>query len=130
MAEYFGTFDGIQRDELAAGGVIPESIWNANVGASPAIPPRMLLAADSPTAVFAPVSNASDASKVLVIARDNFVADDAHTVTQAYASGTFHREKIILGGTSSLTTEPFEDQLRKSNIHLRSLKDMFGHEKY
>ncbi|MBR1645174.1 MAG: hypothetical protein IJ774_05475 [Selenomonadaceae bacterium] len=128
--EYFGTFDGIQRDELAAGGVIPESIWNVNVGASAAIQRGMLLAADTPTAVFAPVSNVSDASKVLVIARDNFVSDADHTVTQAYASGTFHREKIILGGTSALTTEPFEDQLRKSNIHLRSLKDMFGHVDY
>ena len=104
MAEYFGTFDGIQRG--------------------------MLLASDTPTGTYAPVSNASDASKVLVIARDNFTADADHTVTQAYASGAFHREKIILGGTSSLTIEPFEDQLRKSNIHLRSLKDMFGHEKY
>ena len=128
--EYFGTFDGIQRDELAAGGVIPESIWNVNVGASAAIQRGMLLASDTPAGTYAPVSGTSDASKVLVIARDNFVADDAHTVTQAYASGTFHREKIILGGTSALTIEPFEDQLRKSNIHLRSLKDMFGHEKY
>ena len=127
MAEYFATFDGIQRDELAGGtdGSF-QTIWNVNVGASAAIERGMLLAADKPTGEFKLVSDASDASKVLVVARDNFTADETHTVTQAYASGKFNRERIILGGTSALTIEPFEDQLRKSNIHLTSIKDIFG----
>ena len=127
MAEDFATFDGIQRDELSGGtdGSF-QTIWNVNVGASAAIERGMLLAADKPTGEFKLVSDASDASKVLVVARDNFTADETHTVTQAYASGKFNRERIILGGTSALTIEPFEDQLRKSNIHLTSIKDIFG----
>lgn len=132
MAEYFGTFDGIQRDELSGGtdGSF-QTIWNINVGASAAIKRGMLLASDTPTGEFKLVSDASDASKVLVIARDNFTADaDGHTVTQAYASGKFNRERIILGGTSALTLEPFEDQLRKSNIHVTSIQDKFGKVKY
>ena len=131
MAEYFGTFDGIQRDELSGGtdGSF-QTIWNINVGASAAIKRGMLLCADTPTATFDLVSSANDASKVLVIARDNFTADTGeHCVTQAYASGKFNREKIILGGTSSLTVDVFEDALRKSNLHLTSIKDVFGHVK-
>ena len=127
MAEYFATFDGIQRDELAGGtdGSF-QTIWNVNVGASAAIERGMLLAADKPTGEFKLVSDASDASKVLVVARDNFTADETHTVTQAYASGKFNRERIKLGGTSALTLEPFEDAMRKSNLHLTSIKDIFG----
>lgn len=127
MAEYFATFDGIVRDELAGGtdGSF-QTIWNVNVGMSAAIERGMLLAADTPTGEFKLVSDASDAAKVLVVARDNFTADKEHTVTQAYASGKFNRERIIIGGTSALTIEPFEDQLRKSNIHLTSIKDIYG----
>ena len=127
MAEYFGTFDGITRDELSGGtdGSF-QTIWNVNVGASAAIKRGMLLASDTPTGEFKLVSQVSDAAKVLVIARDDFTADEYHKVTQAYASGKFNRERIILGGTSALTIEPFEDQLRKSNIHVTSIKDIFG----
>ena len=127
MAEYFATFDGIQRDELSGGtdGSF-QTIWNVNVGMSAAIERGMLLAADTPTGEFKLVSDASDASKVLVVARDNFTADKEHTVTQAYAAGKFNRERIILGGTSALTTEPFEDALRKSDIYLTSIKDIYG----
>ena len=125
MAEYFGTFDGIKRDELSGGLEEPQEIWNINVGASAAIKRGMLLGASAPTAVFDLVSSAADASKVLVIARDNFVADADHKVTQAYASGKFNRERIIVGGSSALTLEPFEDALRKSNIRVMSIQDKF-----
>lgn len=127
MSEYFATFDGIKRDELS-GGVdgIPQSIWNVNVGASAVIKRGMLLAGDTATGEFKPVSSADDADKVLVIARDNFTADAEHRVTQVYASGKFNRERIIVGGTSALTLEPFEDQMRKSNLHVTSIKDIFG----
>lgn len=125
MAEYFGTFDGIVRDELSGGLEEPQEIWNINVGASAAIKRGMLLGASAPTAVFDLVSSAADASKVLVIARDNFVADADHKVTQAYASGKFNRERIIVGGSSALTLEPFEDALRKSNIRVTSIQDKF-----
>ena len=125
MAEYFGTFDGIKRDELSGGLEEPQEIWNINVGASAAIKRGMLLGASAPTAVFDLVSSAADASKVLVIARDNFTADADHKVTQAYASGKFNRERIIIGGDSALTLEPFEDALRKSNIRVTSILDKF-----
>ena len=125
MAEYFGTFDGIVRDELSGGLEEPQEIWNINVGASAAIKRGMLLGASAPTAVFDLVSSAADASKVLVIARDNFVADADHKVTQAYASGKFNRERIIIGGSSALTLEPFEDALRKSNLRVTSILDKF-----
>lgn len=125
MAEYFGTFDGIKRDELSGGLEEPQEIWNINVGASAAIKRGMLLGASAPTAVFDLVSSAADASKVLVIARDNFTADADHKVTQAYASGKFNRERIIVGGSSALTLEPFEDALRKSNIRVTSIQDKF-----
>lgn len=125
MADYFGIFDGIKRDELFGGLEEPVEVWNVNVGASAVIERGMLLAADTPTAEFALVSTADDAKKVLVIARDNFTADDAHKVTQAYPSGKFNRERIKIGGTSALTLEPFEDALRKSNIRLTSIQDKF-----
>ena len=125
MAEYFGTFDGIVRDELSGGLEEPQEIWNINVGASAAIQRGMLLGASAPTAVFDLVSLADDASKVLVIARDNFTADKDHTVTQAYSSGKFNRERIIIGGDSALTLESFEDALRKSNIRVTSILDKF-----
>ena len=130
MAEYFGTFDGIKRDELSGGLEEPQEIWNINVGASAAIKRGMLLGASAPTAVFDLVSSAADASKVLVVARDNFVADAEHQVTQAYAGGVFNAERIKLGGTSSLTIEPFVDALRKSNIRLHHLIEPFGKVKY
>lgn len=127
MSEYFATIDGIERDELSGGADgIPQSVWNINVGARAVIQRGMLLCGDTATGEFKPVSSEADATKVLAIARDNFTADAEHTVTQVYASGKFNRERIILGGTSALTLEPFEDQMRKSNIHVTSIKDMFG----
>ncbi len=129
MGNYFWSMSGITRDELSGGGDgIPQETWNINVGASAVIERGMLLGASSPTAEFAPVTDASDASKVLVIARENFTADEEHTVTQAFASGKFNRERIKLGGNSSLTLEPFVNELRKQNIHLTHLEDKFGHE--
>ena len=127
MSEYFATIDGIERDELSGGADgIPKSLWNVNVGASAVIKRGMLLAGETMTGKFALVSDASDASKVLAIAEKDFVADADHTVTQVYGSGKFNREHIILGGTSALTLDVFEDQMRKSNLHLTSIKDLFG----
>lgn len=130
MGNYVWSISGITRDELTGGGVIPVDIWNVNVGASAVIERGQLLCADSPTAEWALVTSSLDADKVLGIARDNFIADDDHKVTTIYSSGTFNREKIKLGGGSELTIEPFVNQLRKSNIHLRHLQSKFGNEKY
>lgn len=130
MGKYFWTTDGIERDDLHAGGVIPVDVWNINVGGESAVIERgMLMCADTPTGEFTQVTSAGGASKVLVIARDDFTVDATHKVTQAYSSGTFHAEKIKLGG-ESLTIEPFVEALRKENIHLRHLKPLFGDEQY
>lgn len=126
MGKYFYETDGISRDELSGGGDgIPQETWNVNVGASAAIERGMLLCADSPTDEFSLVATADDAQKVLAIAREDFTADAEHTVTQAFVSGKFNREKIILGGDSSLTIDAFENELRKQNLHLTALKEMF-----
>lgn len=118
---YFGTFDGFRPDELVGGHEIPVELWNINVAEGTEIERGMLLGASSAVANFAPISAENDASKVLVIAKDDFVADATHTVTTAYASGVFNREKIKLGGTSTLTLDAFIEPLRKSNIHIRSI---------
>ena len=123
---YFWQIDGIQRDELTGGGVQPVDIWNVNVGASAVIERGMLLGADSPLGEWSLVDSTADSLKTFGIARDNFTADDEHTVTQVYSSGTFNRERIILGGDSSLTLDTFENELRKQNIHLKHLEEKFG----
>lgn len=125
---YFWQTDGIQRDELTGGGVQPVDIWNVNVGASAVIERGMLLGADSPLGEWSQVTGTADTLKTFGIARDNFVADEEHRVTTVYSSGTFNREKIILGGDSSLTLDTFENELRRQNIHLTSIQDKFGHE--
>ncbi len=126
MGNYFFTTSGIQRDELQAGSEIPVDIWNINVGASAVIERGMLLGASSIDGTFDVVGSASDLNKVFVIARDDFIAGgESACVTQAYSSGVFHREKIKLGGDSTLTTLPFENALRMQGIHLRHLEEKF-----
>lgn len=125
MSKYFWETDGIERDELSGGPEAPLTVWNVNVGASAVIDRGMLLGADSPTDEFALVSSSGDASKVMGVAVADFTADADHTVTQIYSSGKFNRERIILGGDSSLTLDTFENELRRQNIHLTSIKDLF-----
>ena len=125
MSEYFWQTDGIERDELSGGPEAPLTVWNINVGASAVIERGQLLCADSPTDEFALVSSSGDASKVLGVAVADFVADADHTVTQIYSSGKFNRERIKIGGDSSLTLETFENELRRQNIHLTSIKELF-----
>lgn len=126
MAEYFWSISGIQRDELQGGGDgIPTELWNINVGASAVIERGMLLCASSPTGVFSLVSSASDVNKIFSIASVDYVGGASGGVTQAYASGKFNRERIKLGGGSTLTLEPFENELRKQNIHVTSIQDRF-----
>ena len=125
MSEYVWSTDGIERDELQGGIGEFQEIWNITVGESAIIERGMLLGASSPTAEFSLVESLSDLNDVFVIARDNFTADEEHTVTQAYAGGTFNAEKIILGGDSTLTIEPFINELRRQNIRVRHIQDKF-----
>jgi len=119
VGRFFGTRDGIKRDELMGGtDGIPVSIRNVEVAKDAAIERGMLLASASTFGVFAPAA-ASDTGKVLVIAEKDFAADSDHTVTQAYTSGKFNREKIKLG--TGLNIDNFEEPLRKVNIILTSI---------
>ncbi len=120
MGRFFGTRDGIKRDELMGGADgIPVSIRNIEVSTDTTIQRGMLLASATTFGVFAPATS-SDTSKVLVIAENDFVADSDHTVTQAFTSGKFNREKIILD--ESLNIDDFEVELRRQNIILTSIK--------
>ena len=120
--KYTATVDGWSADELLADTNFPVEVYNVSVGSSASLSRGDLICAGSMSGVFAPVSSASDAGKVLMIAADDFVADSLSTVTRAYAAGTFSREKITFGG-ASLTTEPFEQALRLQNIHLRGTQE-------
>lgn len=119
MGRFFGTRDGIKRDELCGGAEQLMSIRNIEVGSDTAIQRGMLLCSATTYGEFEPVST-SDTSKVFVIAEKDFTADSDHTVTQAYTSGKFNREKIILD--DNLDIDDFEEVLRKENIILTSIK--------
>jgi len=125
MSKYFFDGEGVQRDELLGGTGIAQTIWNINVGASAAIERGMLLGASSPTGEFSIVTGAADANKVLVIAAEDYIGGASGGVTQAYASGTFNAERIKHGGGSSLTIEPFINEMRKQNLHVTHLQESF-----
>ena len=71
----------------------------------------LLLAGDEDG--YAPVTSAADAEKSLAIAYAN--EDSAATVTQAYFSGRFHENKILIG---DLDIEDFREGMRKCNLIL------------
>ena len=120
MGRFFGQRDGIKRDELCGGAEQLMSIRNIEVAADAEIKRGTLLASATTYGVFAPVTSASDTSKVLVIAEKDFAADSDHSITQAYTEGKFNREKIIL--KSDLNIDDFENELRRQNIFLTSIK--------
>ena len=123
---YVETVAGVTRDELLGGHEIPLELWNVNVGASAVIERGMLLGASSPTATFDLVNSSLDASKCLVIASSDFTANSiSGHVTTAYSSGLFNRDKIILGGTSALTLDLFVNEMRKQNLHVTDIKNLF-----
>lgn len=119
---YTADFDGVKRDELFAGPEIDVSVWNVKVGSDATITRGMILAGDTINGTFAQATS-SDTGKVLCIAADNFTADSDSTVTRAYGSGKFHREKLILPDGENVST--FEEPLRKVNIILAKLKEVF-----
>ena len=118
MGRFFGTRDGIKRDELCGGAEQLMSIRNIEVAADAEIKRGMLLNSATTFGVFAPAD--SDTTKVLVVAEKDFTADSDHTVTQAYTSGKFNREKIIL--SEGLNIDDYEESLRKVDIYLTSIK--------
>lgn len=121
--KYVETSEGWQADELIADTAFPIRIENISVSSTATLTRGDLICAGSLSGIFAPVSSAADANKILMIAANDFVADSLNTIAQAYSSGCFSREKISFGG-ASLTTEPFEQELRRQNIHLRRLQEI------
>lgn len=113
--KYYEEGVGFEEDALLGGTEFPTELRNVNVGASATIERGDLLCGSSMSGVFAPVGSASDASKILMIANEDFVADSLNAVTSAYASGRFNRSKINCAGGS---IADFEAELRKQNIHL------------
>lgn len=121
--EYIKSANGWEEDGLLGGVEIPTEIYNVSLSAETSVSRGDLLCGDSFSGVFAPVGGASDASKVLVIAAENFTADSLHSVTQAYVSGKFNREKITFAGNSSVDISDFENEMRKQNLHLTGIKE-------
>lgn len=119
MGKYFDVTDGVKLDELMGGPEQVVSIRNIEVGSDTAIQRGMLLSADKTFGEFAPVED-SDTAKVFVIAAADFQADSDLHVTQAYSSGKFNREKVILA--EGLNIDDYENELRRQNILLTTLK--------
>ena len=117
--KYYEEGVGFEEDGLLGGTEFPTELRNVNVGASASITRGDLLCGSSMSGVFAPVGSASDASKVLLIANEDFTATSLSAVTSAYSAGVFNKEKINVAGGS---IADFEQALRQQNIHLRSLK--------
>lgn len=125
--KYYGSWDGITRDELeAAGDGIPKFIRNIDVGSDTVVQRGMLMAATTPTGTYS-LATAADTNKFLVIARDDFEADSDHTICQAFTMGRFHSNKIITASSDTAPVSLFEAELRKQGIHLVELHDKFGH---
>lgn len=127
MSEYYVEFgDTVERDELQAATPEPIELHNIKVAADAVIKRGMLLAADNATATFS-VATAADTGKYLAIAYTDFTATSDTTVTQAYVSGAFHREKIIDGTTDCSVVDALENTMRMQNMRVVSLLDMYGH---
>ena len=119
MGNFFSVHEGVARDELMGGADgIPVSIRNIEVASDTTIQRGMLLCSPSTFGVFSQPAD-SDTSKVFVIAEKDFTADSDLKVTQAFSSGKFNREKIILD--ESLNIDDFENELRRQNIILTSI---------
>ena len=122
--QYFGQFkDVTPRDELIGGTSIPIFTRNIEVDSDTQLERGMLLCSDETFGTFEPVDS-TDTAKVFVIAENDFTADSDHTVTSAYTSGIFNRERIKL--KTGLDIKTFEEALRKENIHLTKIFDLFG----
>lgn len=121
--KYVEEVNGWEEDGLLGGLEFPVELYNVSVGSSASISRGDLLCGNSMSGVFDVVGGASDASKILAIAAEDFIADSLSTVTQAYFSGKFNREKLTFGGNSSVDISAFESEMRKQNLHLTSLKD-------
>ena len=113
--KYYEECTGFEEDALLGGTEFPTELYNVSVSSSASLSRGDLICGSSMSGVFAPVGGASDASKILMIANEDFVADSLHAVTSAYASGKFNRSKINCAGGS---IADFEAEMRRQNLHL------------
>ena len=120
--KYYGDFDTVTLDELQAASNIPVTTFNISVENNATIQRGDLLAAANFTDTFK-LASAGDSSKVLAVARDNFVADSNHTVTAAYFSGTFHKNKIRTASSDSSVIDSLQNELRRQNLHFVKIKE-------
>lgn len=125
MGKYFGKFENtVARDELFGGGDgFPVEIANVKVASGTTITRGTILASATPAGTYS-LATASDTSKSLAIAAENFVATSSDdTVTQAFTAGKFNREKLT--ADTETTIAALELPLRTQNIILTSIKEVF-----
>lgn len=125
MGKYFEKFDNtVKYDEIFGGGDgFPVEIANVKVASGTTITKGTILAAENLAGTFS-LATASDTAKTLVIAAENFTATSSdETVTQAYTSGRFNRNKLIANTETTVTA--LELPLRTQNIILTSIKEVF-----
>ena len=123
---YTGTFQNtVYRDELFGGGDgFPVEIINVQLASDSTVTRGTIIAGDTPKSTFAAVSSAADAEKFLAVVAEDFTATDSDSsVTSAYSAGKFNREKLILA--DGLDINDFENALRKQNIILTSIKEIY-----
>ena len=116
MGKYYEEYAGVVRDELIGDAAYPVKLRNVTLSSGTAVTRGTILAAATVDGVYAPATSA-DVNKNLAIAVSDFTASSDGTVTQAYSSGVFNREKLTPSDTSV-----FELELRRQNIHLTSIK--------
>lgn len=122
---YAEVFDGVQKDELLGGNEVGIRLYNVKVGANAEIERGDLLCGASIGGAFSLVGSAADASKILTIAAEDYTADSLGGAVTAYSSGVFNRERVRFGAAAaSLTADTFENEMRKQNLHLTSIKDL------
>ena len=121
--KYSGEFKGFNPDELIGDTYEPLTVQNVKVGTTAEIKRGELLAGASATDTFK-TATAADTSKVLVIARENFVADSECFVTSAYSNGVFNREKLVTGTSDTTVIDALELEMRRQGLRLTGLREV------
>ncbi len=111
--KYLETIESVKRDELFAGVEIPAITENVSLASGAQFKRGCILGGAS--GVFAPVTSAADAEKVLVIAAEDI--ESGTTVATTYVSGIFNTAKLSTGD-SVVSALDFKDALRDGNILL------------
>ena len=106
--------DTDKTDELLAGEEQMTTVINVEVNSGTALTRGTVLAGEDGQK-YAPIA-ANDAGRSIVIVAND--CESTATVVSAYASGKFHREKLI----SAVDLTEFETEMRRQNLFMTSLK--------